>query len=78
MKAGYSLILCGLLVGVTLHHAPAAETKTEERNKAAIQAAFDAWRAGTGGPFSLLAPDATWTITGNSLAAKNTRHATSS
>jgi len=70
MKAGYSLILCGLLVCVTLHHAPAAETKTEERNKAAIQAAFNAWRAGTGGPFSLLAPDATWTITGNSLAAK--------
>ena len=70
MKAGYSLILCGLLVCVILHHAPAAETKTEERNKAAIQAAFNAWRAGTGGPFSLLAPDATWTITGNSLAAK--------
>lgn len=47
-----------------------AETETEKRNKAAVQAAFDAWRAGTGGPFTLLAPDATWTITGNSLAAK--------
>lgn len=31
---------------------------------------FDAWRDGTGGPYDLLAEDARWTITGNSLAAK--------
>jgi hypothetical protein len=29
-----------------------AETETEKRNKAAVQAAFDAWHASTGGPFT--------------------------
>ena len=45
-------------------------TETEERNKAVIGASFDAWRAGTGGPFDLLADDARWTIEGNSVASK--------
>jgi len=43
---------------------------TEERNKAIVKASFDAWRAGTGGPFELLADDATWTIVGHSVASK--------
>lgn len=47
----------------------ASEVKTDA-NKQLIQASFDRWRAGTGGPFELLAANATWTITGNSLAAK--------
>jgi len=38
-------------------------------NKAIIQKAFDAWAAGTGGPYDLLADNVSWTITGNSLAA---------
>jgi uncharacterized protein len=38
-------------------------------NKQVIQRAFDAWAAGQGGVFDLLAPDATWTIVGNSVAA---------
>jgi hypothetical protein len=42
----------------------------EERNRVLIQRAFDAWRDGTGGPYDLLADDASWTITGNSAAAK--------
>jgi hypothetical protein len=42
----------------------------EERNRMLIQRAFDAWRDGTGGPYDLLAEDASWTITGNSVAAK--------
>jgi ketosteroid isomerase-like protein len=42
----------------------------EQRNKAIVKQAFDAWRAGTGGPFDLLADDATWTIVGHSVAAK--------
>lgn len=46
------------------------ESETAANNKRVVQAAFDEWRAGTGGPFALLAPEATWTITGNSLAAK--------
>jgi ketosteroid isomerase-like protein len=39
------------------------------QNKQLIAEAFDSWAAGTGGPFTLLADDARWTITGNSVAA---------
>ncbi len=39
-------------------------------NKAIVQRAFEAWAAGTGSPYDLLADNATWTITGNSLASK--------
>ena len=39
-------------------------------NKAIVKASFDAWRAGTGSPFELLAPDATWTIVGHSVVSK--------
>jgi uncharacterized protein len=70
MNLPLQLMLCGFLMLAGLEQMPGAETETEAKNKAAVQAAFDAWRAGTGGPFGLLAPDATWTITGNSLAAK--------
>jgi hypothetical protein len=40
----------------------------ETRNKALIEAKFEAWASGTGSPYELLADDATWTITGKSLA----------
>jgi uncharacterized protein len=46
------------------------EKPTESRNKAIVKASFDAWRAGTGGPFDLLADDAAWTIVGHSVVAK--------
>jgi ketosteroid isomerase-like protein len=48
-----------------------AQTKTEieARNKALVQAGFEAWKAGTGSPFDLLADEASWTIVGNSDAA---------
>ena len=36
---------------------------------AAVRGAFDAWTAGTGGPFQLLREDARWTIVGRSVAA---------
>jgi ketosteroid isomerase-like protein len=42
----------------------------EQTNKTRIRAAFDAWAAGAGGPFSLLADDATWTIVGNSPVSR--------
>jgi uncharacterized protein len=42
----------------------------EQANKDRIQAAFDEWAAGTGGPFALLADDATWTIVGNSPVSR--------
>ena len=70
MNFHLQVIFCGFLAFAGLEQTSAAETETEAKNKAAVQAAFDAWRAGTGGPFGLLAPDATWTITGNSVAAK--------
>jgi ketosteroid isomerase-like protein len=41
----------------------------EADNKQVIQRAFDAWAVGEGGVFDLLAPDAQWTIVGNSVAA---------
>ena len=49
-----------------------AQTKDqiETRNKAVVQAGFDAWRAGTGSPYDLLADDASWTIVGHSVASK--------
>ena len=49
---------------------PAQATPSAEDNRALIARSFDAWRDGTGGPYDLLADDAVWTITGNSLAAK--------
>lgn len=41
-----------------------------ERNRAVIAAALQAWADGTGSPYDLLAADARWTITGNSLASR--------
>jgi hypothetical protein len=38
------------------------------RNKAIVQASFDAWKAGTGSPFDLLADSGT--IVGNSVASR--------
>lgn len=39
-------------------------------NLATVRAGFDAWVAGTGNPFDVLADDAVWEITGNSAAAR--------
>ena len=47
-----------------------AGSDEEERNRELIAQSFEAWRTGTGSPYDLLTPDANWTITGNSLAAK--------
>ena len=41
----------------------------EAENKQVVQRAFDAWAAGDGGVFDLLAPDARWTIVGKSRVA---------
>lgn len=42
----------------------------EQTNKATIEAAFADWAAGSGGPFALLAPDATWTIVGTTPVSR--------
>ena len=47
-----------------------AEGDRESGNKALVAAKFAAWADGTGSPFDLLAEEATWTITGNSLVSK--------
>ena len=46
------------------------QNDTEPRNKQTVQAAFEKWRAGTGGVFDLLAPDARWTIVGNAPVSR--------
>jgi uncharacterized protein len=45
----------------------------EDGNKVLVQASFDRWKNGTGGPFELLAPDAEWTIVGSSPLSKTYR-----
>lgn len=47
-----------------------ASANEVETNRATIARAMDAWAAGTGGPYELLADDAVWTISGHSLASK--------
>ena len=42
----------------------------EQANKDRVGAALNAWAAGTGGPFDLLADDATWTIVDNSPVSR--------
>jgi hypothetical protein len=46
------------------------DLRAEEANKATIARAFEEWAAGRGGPYALLADDATWTIVGNSPASR--------
>lgn len=52
----------------TMTHAQNAANSAS--NQKIVQDAFERWRAGTGGPFELLADNATWTIAGNSLVAR--------
>lgn len=42
----------------------------EDHNRGLVARGFQAWADGTGSPYDLLSEDASWTITGNSLAAK--------
>ena len=46
------------------------QTDIAARNKATVQASFDAWRSGTGSPFDLLDDSASWTIVGHSVASR--------
>lgn len=50
--------------------AMAQASENEGRNKKIVRASFDAWQAGTGSPYDLLADDARWTIEGYSAASK--------
>lgn len=63
------LTICLLLISIG-GYAMTSEKDFEARNKEAIQAAFNAWRSGTGSPFELLTTDAKWTIVGNAPVSK--------
>ncbi|WP_235535641.1 nuclear transport factor 2 family protein [Sphingopyxis sp. Root1497] len=65
-KAALGVITAGLaLLGTTSN----AGAQSPQENKAIVTASFDAWKAGTGSPFDLLANDAIWTIEGRSAAS---------
>lgn len=49
---------------------PVAAQSVKEQNRALVAKGFEAWANGTGSPYDLLAEDASWTITGNSMAAR--------
>jgi hypothetical protein len=57
------------VAGTDLVHGGGARADVAS-NKATIQRSFDAWAAGTGGPYDLLMDDARWEITGRSAASK--------
>jgi hypothetical protein len=61
------LLLLSLFAGAVMAQ---TDADTAARNAATVRASFDAWSAGTGGPFDLLAPEASWTVVGHSLVAK--------
>lgn len=64
-------IITSTVIFMTVEPALAKDLAAEEAaNRATIARSFKAWRDGAGGPYDLLAENATWTITGNSLAGK--------
>jgi len=65
------LVVVGmLLVLAAIKATTVAQADIEERNRRAIQEAFDNWRRGGGkGVYDLLASDVKWTITGRSAVA---------
>jgi ketosteroid isomerase-like protein len=62
------MITAGLEQTQLLHSRVAEAPRSSEQNKAIIEASFDAWAAGTGGPYELLDDNCSWTIEGHSLA----------
>ncbi len=69
MIARAALGLATASIGI-LALASRAEAQTAQQNKAAVEAKFEDWKAGTGNPFELLADEASWTIEGNSVASR--------
>jgi len=67
LSAGFIVALLVVAGGIVRGQ---SKIETETQNRTLVQASFDAWGAGTGSPFDLLAEDATWTIVGRSLASK--------
>lgn len=63
-RAAFGAALALLIVAALEERMAATTTDLETSNKQAVQAAFDAWRDGTGTVFDLLEPEAKWTIVG--------------
>jgi ketosteroid isomerase-like protein len=61
-----AIVTASSMGGLDMAHAD----DIEQHNRTIVQRSFDAWSAGSGSPYQLLADDATWTITGNSAASK--------
>lgn len=71
MSLSVLLLAAGAGLALMTQGVRAQSNENEEaRNRALIQQSFDHWRNGTGSPYDLLAENAQWTITGNSLAAR--------
>lgn len=66
-RTGLAFALAGLGIFALT---PQAQAQSAEANKAAVAAKFEAWAAGTGSPFDLLADEASWTVEGNSAASR--------
>jgi ketosteroid isomerase-like protein len=63
-----TLAVGGLMIAA--ERAEAREGTEANSNRQLVAQGFQAWADGTGSPYDLLAEDARWTITGNSLAAR--------
>lgn len=69
LRLAAAALLAAALLPACVTAAQRAAPSTDDHRQA-VRAAFDRWRAGTGGPFELLAEDAEWTIVGSSPLSK--------
>ena len=73
-RSGWATATCLVVAGVQLMTIDAALAQPAkdlaDHNRALVAKGFEAWANGTGSPYDLLADEASWTITGNSMAAK--------
>ena len=64
------MVVAGMFLVLTAMKATAmAQADVQEKNRRAVQTAFDNWRRRAGTVFDLLASDAKWTIVGQSVAS---------
>jgi ketosteroid isomerase-like protein len=72
VQGAAGLVLIAGLFFSAATEAAMADTRNdlEARNKATVQAGFNAWAKGTGSPYDALADNASWEIVGNSAASR--------
>src|SRR5262245_12507828 len=64
------MIVAGLALVFAMAMPAPAHAQDRLANKALVEQAMQAWGAGTGSPYDLLADDASWTIVGNAAASR--------